>query len=357
MSNITVEFWSPNDTFTNRTGPFRCRSETPQDWMARTFGTAITTTQLLNLIIFALWRNKEPYVLLHVCLTVASFMAGVSIIIPGPLGYLPYTPVNTFLNVFIGICVLTWANSAVIFANFAISVDRWLSVEFAIKYRASITHRKTLVAGVLTTFGATLILNVPTFTIFWKNQHFEPCAGLRTDALAGGVAFLIWLALKGPVLFPLLFLSQLRIMIVAVGLKLQAYRRCHRQEVLPAGHGPPQEILVIYWGSFTCSMTIVFFTLISNVPNYLMVIVQGVPLSARLVGVYMTLVQHCISPVIYLLFWPLYRQAVIRLFRRVRAVVRAVIKPNTRVGTHSRKRREPQIPQIPGEQPEISATN
>ncbi|OWA51160.1 hypothetical protein BV898_15654 [Hypsibius exemplaris] len=272
----------------------------------------------------------------------------VTIVLIGPLGHLPYTPVNTFINIFIGISVLTWINSAVIFANFAISVDRWLSVEFVVKYRASITHRKALVAGILTTFGATLILNVPGSIVFRNNQHFEPCAGLRTNALPGDVVFLIWLTVKGPVLFPLLFLSQLRIMIVAVRLKLQAYRRRHRLEVLPAGQAPPCEILVIYWGSFMCSMTIVFSTLISNIPNYIMIIVKGAPPSARLAGVYMTLVQHCISPVIYLLFWPLYRQAVIRLFRRVRAVVRAVIKPNTRVDPHSRKRRQPQIPQIPG---------
>ncbi|OWA55357.1 hypothetical protein BV898_19741 [Hypsibius exemplaris] len=301
MSNITVDFWSPNDTFTNRTELFRCRSETPQDWMARTFGIAITTLQLFNLIIFSLWRNKEPYVLLHVCLTVASFMAGVTIVIHGLLGHLPYTSANTYLNIFIAIGVLTWFNSAVIFANFAISVDRWLSVEFAVKYRASITHRKALVAGILTTFGATLILNVPSMTAFRNNKHFVPC---------------------GPVLFPLMFLSRLRIMMMAVGLKLQGYRRRHRLDVLPADHAPPREILVIYWSSFMCSMTIVFSTLISNVPNYLMGAIEGASDSAKLIGVYMTMVQNCISPVIYLLFWPLYRQALIRLFRRVRAVIR-----------------------------------
>ncbi|OWA51166.1 hypothetical protein BV898_15660 [Hypsibius exemplaris] len=258
MSNITVDFWSRNDTFTNWTGPFRCRSETPQDWMARTFGTTITTTQLFNLIIFALWRNKEPYILLHVCLTVASFLAGLTIVIHGPLGHLPYTPVNAYLNLFIGIGVLPWFISAVIFASFAISVDRWLSVEFAIKYRASITHRKALVAGILTTFGATLILNVPSMTVFRNNKHFELCAGLRIDDSIGGIAFLIWLVVKGPVLFLLLFLSQLRIMIVAVGLKLQGYHRRHQLEVLPVGHAPPREVLLIYWSSFTCSMTIVF---------------------------------------------------------------------------------------------------
>ncbi|OWA50880.1 hypothetical protein BV898_15383 [Hypsibius exemplaris] len=53
------------------------------------------------------------------------------------------------------------------------------------------------------------------------------------------------------------------------------------------------------------SMAVVFCTLISHVPNYFMSIVPNhASATIRRFGVYLTLVQHCVSPVIYLLFWP-----------------------------------------------------
>ncbi|OWA50392.1 hypothetical protein BV898_14911 [Hypsibius exemplaris] len=341
MSNISVEFGLRNETLSNRTGPLPCPTITPAEWMATqlptlAFGTAITSTQLFNFLIFALWRNKEPYILLHVSLAVASLLAGVTVVTAVPLRYAPYTAVNIFLNLSIGVCLLIYANTAAILTNFAISVDRWMSVEFPIKYRTSITHRKTLLFGSLLIFGGSLVMTIPGFILFWKDMNYARCTGLRTFS-PKGVVFTIWEALKGPIFFPLLFMSQLRILMIAVGQRLLRVRRRRTAvQVVPAGNAPAQEILRIVWSSFLGSMAVVFCTLISHVPNYFMSIVPNhASATIRRLGVYLTLLQHCVSPVIYLLFWPPYRQAVSRLFGQLRAAV----TPEPSVETRSTRKR------------------
>ncbi|OQV19970.1 hypothetical protein BV898_05975 [Hypsibius exemplaris] len=286
-------------------------------------GTAITSTQLFNLLIFTLWRNKEPYILLHIALAVASLLGGVSMIMSLPLRYVTHTPVHVFLNLLLVIVLVNYAKCAAILANVAISVDRWLSVEFPVRYRTDITRRKALWAGIVTAFGGALLLDVPGLILFWQNMNFGRCTGLRTF-YGQGVLFTVWEAVKGPIFFPLLFLSQLRILMIAMRLKLQRHlqRRRVAKEVLPPGNASAPTVARIVWSSVWGSMAVVICTLIAHVPNYFLAnIPNSASAAVRRFAVYLTLVQHCVSPVIYLLFWPLYRKAVMRLLGRVRAVM------------------------------------
>ncbi|OQV12439.1 hypothetical protein BV898_13315 [Hypsibius exemplaris] len=239
--------------------------------------TTMIATQTFNLIIFSLWRHKEPYIFLHICLAVASLLAGLSGATTAPLRYATHTPFITFLNQSLATALIFYATSASILANFAISVDRWLSVEFAIKYRNSITKQKAVVAGLISTFVVPLLLSVPRFAVYWQDLIWLPCTGDKHFSPKGSWAE-ISEVMMGPMFLPLLFVSQLRILMIATRQKYDTF---------------------------------------SSLDDL------------RLVT-YFTFIQHYISPVIYGLFWNNYRIAVHRLFRRLRAV----LTPNTIVGAH-----------------------
>ncbi|OQV19271.1 hypothetical protein BV898_06694 [Hypsibius exemplaris] len=341
-STVSLQFY--NGTITNRTGLAPCPPIKPAEWMETqlpplAFSTTIIATQLFNLIIFALWRNKDPYIFLHICLAVASFFAGLALASSVPLRYITLTPVNFFLTKFFGIAVLFYTTSASILANVAISLDRWLSVEFAIKYRTTITKKKALVAGILLTFVVPVVLSVPRYVIYWKDITVDRCVGTKHFSPKGiGAEFTE--VMMGPVFLPLLFVSQLRILMIAAKQRLRRFTQTHR--AVDAGHGPAAavihvgEVVSVLWSSFLGSMAIVVCALISHVPNYLMSVfveksVVKFSASTRRLGAYMTFIQHCVSPVIYLLFWPKYRTAVVRLFLRLRMVVTL----HSSVATHS----------------------
>ncbi|OWA50499.1 hypothetical protein BV898_15012 [Hypsibius exemplaris] len=106
-----------------------CPPITSAQWTASqlppiAFGTAITATQLFNLLMFALWRNKEPYITLHISMAINSLMGGLANLASVPLRYAFPTTTTAFLDVFIALLVTSYINCAVIFANSAISIDR-----------------------------------------------------------------------------------------------------------------------------------------------------------------------------------------------------------------------------------------
>ncbi|OWA52420.1 hypothetical protein BV898_16877 [Hypsibius exemplaris] len=167
----------------NTTNLVPCPPMKPTEWMEIQLPTiaissTMITAQVFNLIIFVLWRNKEPYIFFHICLAVASLLAGLSVASSIPLRFVARTPVNIFVNIFLGIAVLFYANSASILANFAISLDRWLSVEFAIWYRTTISQKKILFVGIFSSFVLPLVLAVPRFVVYWENMIWTPCTGI-----------------------------------------------------------------------------------------------------------------------------------------------------------------------------------
>ncbi|OWA52421.1 hypothetical protein BV898_16878 [Hypsibius exemplaris] len=329
--NTTAAIKFQNGTVGNRTSPAPCPGITPAEWMEIQLPTialsfTMITAQVFNLIIFALWRNKEPYIFLHICLAVASLLAGLSVASSIPLRFVARTPVNIFVNQLLGIALLLYAHSASILANFAISLDRWLSVEFAIWYRTTISQRKALLVGIISTFVLPLVLAVPKFVVYWEDMTWTPCTGLKHFS-PKGIGAEISEAMIGPIYLPLLFLSQMRILVIATRHQLRRYQHAQR----PAGVGPVAVLPVclvvgIVWSSFLGSMAIVFLGLISHVPRYLQsMLVQHsiirVSVSSGRLTLYITFIQHCASPVIYLFFWHNYRNAVLRFVRQLRAVV------------------------------------
>ncbi|OQV13628.1 hypothetical protein BV898_12170 [Hypsibius exemplaris] len=170
-----------NDSHSNSTRcGVICHPVTPTEWVATqlptiTFGSVMTGTQLFNLLIFAFWRNKEPYITLHVALAVTSLFAGLSVLCTVPLRYQPLD-VSIPLERFFGVALVLYMNCAGLLANLLISVDRWLSVEFPIKYRALVTHRKTRMAAIIGSFVVSLAVVGPGLVAYWDRIIVDPCS-------------------------------------------------------------------------------------------------------------------------------------------------------------------------------------
>ena len=272
--------------------------------------TVITGTQFFNLIVFFFWRNKEPYIFLHVALAFTSFFAGL-------INYeiLPFRfrsdSLASFLNKFVH-GVDMYINCAAVLLNVLISVDRWLSIERAIWYRTQIT-RPIVLAAIVGGFAGAFALIVPGQIIYWPLHTILRCTGQRlftSDQLSFGV----WEFLSMPIFLPLLVIFQGRILWIAVSRRLQRFR----ERRLVAVQGQPRDrVGRIIWTSILASMTVVIVTLISQFPH----VVTNTfmrhsvrPNVARVVA-YMQTIQHCVSPLIYLAFWPDYRAVLFRLVR------------------------------------------
>ncbi|OQV20874.1 hypothetical protein BV898_05216 [Hypsibius exemplaris] len=327
-SSNTTELWQQrNATGANQT----CSPMTPADLIATQlptviFGTIMTSTQLFNLFIFALWHNKEPYILLHVSLAFASLLAGISVITAVPLRYIPLTAGNLLLNKLLGVVLISYGNFSSVLANVAISLDRWMSVEFAIKYRTAISSHKTLFVSVVFVFGGSLVMHGLGIPVFWRFITVDPCTR-RKNFEGIGLGYVAWNTVHELVFLPVLFVSQARILWIALGFKLQRLRRERNIKVSMERPKPGAEmvlapILRIAWSSLLASMTIVGVTLISNVPSLsLTYIYTSAGPYLRRIGGYMTFVQHCTSPLIYLIFWPEYRAVLFRLCRRLQVLL------------------------------------
>ncbi|OQV24795.1 hypothetical protein BV898_01387 [Hypsibius exemplaris] len=321
--NFTDNLTLPNSSWMSRTNQ-SCKP-TAKEWTATlTFGVVITWTQLLNLLIFALWRRKEPYISLHVALAVASLLCGLTFIISVPLRYLPLTPVNIILNKLFGYVFFSFTTSTAILANFAISLDRWLSVEFPVIYRTQVTHRKTLWVSTVGVFGTGLVLVGTGTALYWNDGIvIDTCSRqvtYRPQNITLGHEF--WQVFNANIFMPFLFLSQLRIVMISATLKLQRHRN---QRVITANGNveATRALMRIVWSSMLASMAVVGITLISKVPfiivYYLIRVIPGKVLMwlYPLVG-FLTFIMHFTSPLVYLLFWPTYRGIVLGLFQRLR---------------------------------------
>ncbi|OQV24798.1 hypothetical protein BV898_01390 [Hypsibius exemplaris] len=338
-----------NDTWTNRTaaGVDSCfvKPRLADKVSICAVGTVISVTQLFNLIIFALWRGKEPYINLHVGLALASLLAGLNILAAVPL-ILFVEPTNAhavLLHKVFGFCLGMYTNAAAMMANFAISVDRWLSVEFAVEYRATVTKRKTLFIATVGVFGVAFLLATTGDTIFWEDITVDRCT-LLVKLVSSGFAseFTMFWVFNGQFCLPLLFLTQLRILMISATYRLR--RLHHRRQVALAhrnnmgSHGCIRNVVradrpasrmgvvLVVWSSLWASMTVICGALIARLPYIILLYLP--PAVKRFVSTEMwlaagitTLVTHFTSPVVYLLLWPDYRKTLFRLCLRLRSVV------------------------------------
>ncbi|OWA52422.1 putative Trypsin-4 [Hypsibius exemplaris] len=104
------------------------------------------------------------------------------------------------------------------------NLDRWLFVEFAIKYRTTITKRKALKAGIISTFVVPAGISVSKYIVYWKDITVDRCSGNKHFAPAG-VGAEISEMLMGTVFLQMLFISQLRVLMIAAKQRLRQIRR------------------------------------------------------------------------------------------------------------------------------------
>ncbi|OQV24797.1 hypothetical protein BV898_01389 [Hypsibius exemplaris] len=308
------------------------------------FGTVITTTQLFNLIIFALWRGKEPYINLHVGLALTSLLAGLTLLAAVPIRLLVVpTDANMFLFRVFGFCLGMYTNSAAMIANFAISVDRWLSVEFAVTYRATVSKRKTLFVATVGVLGAAFLLATTGDALFWEHIGVDRCSRqVRFVGIGFASEFTMFWVFNGQFCLPLLFLTQLRVLMISAAYRLKRFR--HRRQAAAINHSlgsvgsirnvarPLQSaaaralLVRIVWSSLWASMTVICMTLIARLPYIILLYLppgmkQLVSYQSWMAAGNMTFVMHYTTPLIYALLWPDYRKTVFRMCMRLKSVV------------------------------------
>ena len=203
-----------------------------------------------------------------------------------------------------------------------ISVDRWLSVEFAIFYRTQISKRKIQIC-IVAIWVLGLAMGLPAVIFFTASglhvfcnapwnfvMHLEP--GNHLHLIASGL-------LRFPFLTMLVFLFQLRILIIAVTTKLRLLRirMSNRQahEARPAGGGA---VVRIVWSTLRGSMAMVVTLAISDIPVAVLEYVPGLNAQSIAPLVQMKnmipVAQYVMSPFIYLVFFQQFRETAKRLF-------------------------------------------
>ncbi|OWA51773.1 hypothetical protein BV898_16240 [Hypsibius exemplaris] len=273
----------------------------------------IVAAQLFNLIIFHLWRQKEPFVLFHVALAyypllISIVAAGISL-----AQIFPWSDwVSTSLIIlFRHSCEFVHTLSLV--TLLCISVDCWLSVEFAIAYRSQISKQLVrqvmalawVVAVVIALPG--ILVNLSSYQVFCNRSPIDT---------GYGVGRLVWKTFSGPVILALLLLCQLHIVMLAVRSKVRQWRaKTRSQAVHPASRPLPMIVAHFVWGSLRASMVVLLTAVISELPY--MVHATGnfrsYPILVRIVYM-LPSIQHMYSPLIYLTFFPQFRAIVCRCF-------------------------------------------
>lgn len=284
----------------------------------------------LDLAVFHLWRHKEPFVLFHVSLAgTSALLAMLQIVFPlSHLAAAIHWTSHTRALMALIMALFTFVRRTSMVNTLFISMDRWLSVEFPLRYRMFVTRRGVIVAipfiwlisAVITVPGIVILRNgidvscSRPHTFYMTDQNNSP--GRK---IVAGLA-------NGPFLIPLLFIFQLRILMIAVTAKLKNFR--HQRQISPLSSDNNQEvkpknaatvaqpIVCIVWGNLLASMAIVISTVAASFP-YLITAYLNTPRTVQLLHVENTLlaVQPLCPPLIYLLFFPQFRAAARRLVR------------------------------------------
>ncbi|OWA50172.1 hypothetical protein BV898_14697 [Hypsibius exemplaris] len=76
---------------------------------------------------FLLWRNKDPYIFLHIALAMSSLPVGISASARMALRYTPFTEAFHNLQRVVGLAVILSGSGATMLANLTASLDRWCS--------------------------------------------------------------------------------------------------------------------------------------------------------------------------------------------------------------------------------------
>ena len=284
---------------------------------------AVILCQVFDLTAFHLWRqHKPPFMQFHVSLAVSSLLAAaVSLIAPVSRAS-PWTPVTMTIAKFEVGAFATVLRVTIVNTLF-ISVDRWLSVEFPHLYRVHVSPRKITIA-VVVSWVVALVLTVPGVVIFHHGIRVacdQPSSfpykidGSDGDSMQIFFGFLS----RGYYIIPMLFISQLRILMIAVETRLRL-AQLRRQTVSPDGPGQAWKqskrrlkianlAVRIVWGNLLGSMTVVMGTVLANLPYNLAAEKTLVLIKMQN---YLFTVQYLYTPLVYLVFFPHFRAAIKR---------------------------------------------
>ncbi|OQV16146.1 hypothetical protein BV898_09781 [Hypsibius exemplaris] len=160
---------------------------------------------------------------------------------------------------------------------------------------------------------------------YWGDMYITPCSHRKIFA-PKYTGFSVWFVIKGPIVLPFLFVSQLRILIIGSSQKLRLWRdwtvhasialpelqrRAQAVECLKTGVQPRiiQGAFRIVWSSVLASMAVVMMAFSISCPALFVALyeISTVSVVARAFN-YLANVEHCYAPLIYVCLFPHYRR-------------------------------------------------
>ncbi|OQV16569.1 hypothetical protein BV898_09242 [Hypsibius exemplaris] len=328
-----------NTTTTNKTQiavRVNCTLTVEQDqilnWVPIGLSTLIMLCQVFNVSVFHVWRNREPFVLFHISLCYSSLILGINSFINPICRMVPW---NWTTQMVAKAAVVSYGiiNRVCVINTLLISVDRWVSVEFAVFYRNFMTHRRSRIIAAVT-WTVALAITVPGIAVYHSGVivscNRPSNMNFRINGTAGEPwqVFLAFVA-KGPYFIPLLFLFQARILMVAVMTRLRMNRM---RQVMRVGPNVVNSrrltrarmAVNLVWNNLAGSMVVVLGTVLANIP-YNVLEFTGLNRGDAAVALlklqnYLFIVQYLYTPAAYMIFFPLYRAVVYRPFRAVARV-------------------------------------
>ncbi|OQV24975.1 hypothetical protein BV898_01184 [Hypsibius exemplaris] len=279
--------------------------------------------QIFNLVIFRLWRNKEPFLTLHIALAYGNILVGAISVISPVTRWTRWTSVTETVAK-VQAVLFAIGNRSTVVNTLLISIDRWLSVEFPIAYRNKVTKRKLSIA-VVVGWITTIAISLPTMIVF-RNKILVGCNRPSTVDYSASNPLESFLAgfQRAPIILAFLFLFQLRILMIAVETRL---RLISLKNTIKAASLTTAELNVlrgqhskltarIIWDSLLGSMAVVMGIGLSTVP---FVVLDYGGMSGRTgttlmlnIGNNLFVVQRLYTPFVYLLFFPKFRAAAAR---------------------------------------------
>ncbi|OQV16350.1 hypothetical protein BV898_09495 [Hypsibius exemplaris] len=307
-----------------------CSLSATQDLQLNGVPTILVFSQILgqifNLVVFHLWRNKEPFLTLHVALAYGNIFTGAVGSISAFARWSKWT-ITAETIVKVQVALFAFSNRSTVVNTVLISLDRWLSVEFPIAYRNRISKRKLSIA-VLVGWIYSMAVTAPPFVAF-RDRILVGCSRPGTFDYTPSTLWEYFLTAftKAPIYVALLFLFQLRILVIAVETRIRLIRLKRSVRSAPPPNQAPnmthalraQEAKLaarIVWSNLLGSMTVVLVTAISIVPT-LVLEYNGLmghkgTLLMQHIGSNLFVVQRIYTPFAYLAFFPQFRAAAVR---------------------------------------------
>ncbi|OQV11494.1 hypothetical protein BV898_14224 [Hypsibius exemplaris] len=305
------------------------------EWVTLILDGIMILTQAFNLCVFHYWRGKEPFVLLHIALAVMSGLVGIITAVTPLVRILPWDHTGSVMTINLAFRAFQYIETLYTLILLSISVDRWLSVEFPVKYRAKISKTKIRQA-IAATVVLAVVLNLPDMIVHWEVIAAFCHKPVEQSVLT--LARRIWKILAGPFILGVVAVLQARLIAIAVQTKLKRINILSRQVGVANNNGNNTaggvEVVQIVWSSLRASLIIVLAGVVSGLPRVIPLPVSTSPILLRIINL-IPAVQHMYSPVVYLLFFPQYRAVLVRIcgqmfqrpsWMKLRGVVAAPIR-------------------------------